>query len=171
MKIVAIFLVVFGCILFGVGMSMRTKQNIIKTTSNETIYHDKVVKGSKKNAAIGAGTGAAVGVGVGATIGGVGIALCGTGVGIPVGVVCLALGGVGALLGGGVGLAASTPDKVVKVPETIERTTTQVVSAYSPAEYWSIILIGMTIVAIGMYLWFWKRQNDAVQNNSTIPGN
>ena len=78
MKMVAVILVLTGIVLFGVGMSMRTKQNAFMTTKKG----DKV-----ESMAVGATAGAVTG-GVGAAsagLGGIGIAACGTGVGIPAG--------------------------------------------------------------------------------------
>ena len=139
MKILAIFLVLIGCVLFGIGMSMRTKQHAI------TRLETKVRKGNRGTAvAVGAGTGAVVGGATGAAIGGVGVVACGTGVGIPVGVVCFLAAGVCALIGGGVGAAVSTPDK------TISRPVTEMVNAYSPVEYWSILIIGTVLLCIGI---------------------
>lgn len=141
MKTVSVVLVLVGMALFGVGMSMRTKQNAFTTIQTE------VVKGNRgKVAAVGAATGAVVGGSAGAMVGGLGIAACGTGIGVPVGVVCLAAAGLCALIGGGMGLAAGTPDK------TIPGTITTMVNAYSPWEYWSVIVAGCLLVSIGVLL-------------------
>ena len=79
-------------------------------------------------------------------VGGVGVAACGTGVGIPVGHVCLGAAGICALIGGGVGLAAGTPSKTITTP------VTEIVNAYSPLEYWTVIVAGCLLISIGMFL-------------------
>ena len=141
MKILATLLVLIGCVLLGLGMSMRSKQHAM--THMET----EIREGNRETAVVvGAGTGAAVGAGAGAAIGGVGIALCGTGIGIPAGIVCLLAGGAGALIGGGVGAAVSTPD------ETISKPVTEMVNAYSPVEYWTVLIIGIALICAGIYM-------------------
>lgn len=141
MKSIAVILVLIGMVLFGVGMSMRTKQNAFTTLQSE------VIKGNRgKTAAIGVATGAVVGGSAGAMVGGVGIVACGTGVGIPVGIVCLTTAGICALIGGGVGLAAGTPSTTITTP------VTEIVNAYSPLEYWTVIVAGCLLISIGMFL-------------------
>lgn len=149
MKIIAVVLVVIGSVLFGIGMSMRTKQNAFITIETE------VIKGNKgKSATIGAATGAAVGAGAGATVGGIGIVACGTGVGIPVGVVCLVAAGLCALIGGGVGMAVGTPD------ETITKPITQMVNAYSAVEYWTVLIAGALLMGIGVFLFLRAKRKE-----------
>ena len=134
MKCGAVILVLLGATLIGVGMSMRSKENVFSSTK----------KGDKiESAAVGATAGAVAG-GVGAAsagIGGIGIAACGTGVGIPAGVVCLLAAGVCAVVGGGIGYVTGTPDTV----------STIMVKAYSPWEYWTVIIAGCLLVSIGMF--------------------
>ena len=170
MKIICLVIFILGLVLFGIGMSMRTKQIVMETTTPETIITPKVIKGTTaRNAAIGAGTGAVVGGGVGAGLGGVGLVCCGTGIGLPVGIVCLTLAGAGALLGGSVGAVASRSDRIIEIPTIINRTSTQVLSAYSPAEYWSVLLIGMSLMAIGAYILIWTMRQKATGANAFPP--
>ena len=153
MKKLAILLIVIGCILFGLGMSMRTKQHAITRLQTE------IQKGNRGTAiAVGAGTGAIVGGAAGATIGGIGIAICGTGVGIPAGVVCLLAAGVCSLIGGGAGAAVSTPDK------TISKPVTEMINAYSPMEYWSVLIIGAVLIGVGIYIFMWVQKNKTSDN-------
>lgn len=137
MKLVAVILVLTGIILFGVGMSMRTKQNAFAT----------IKKGDKvESMAVGATAGAVAG-GVGAMsagLGGIGITACGTGFGIPAGVICLGVAGVCALIGGGIGYATGTPDK----------TSTILVNAYAPWEYWTVIVAGCLLTSLGVFFFF-----------------
>jgi len=141
MKSIAMILVVMGMVLFGVGMSMRTKQNTI------TRIETTVEKGSRNKAvAVGATTGAVVGGSAGATVGGIGIVACGTGVGIPAGIVCLAAAGICALVGGGVGYAVGKPTITTATPAI------EVVHAYSPLEYWTVIVVGCLLMSLGMFL-------------------
>ena len=141
MKWLNIALIVIGCFLFSVGMSMRAKKNAF-TTMETTVKEGNVFKTTATGAAVGGATGCAVG----AAVGGIGIAACGTGVGIPVGVVCLGAAAICALIGGGVGAAFGTPDQVEQRP------VVELVSAYSPYEYWSVMIVGAIIVAIGIFL-------------------
>ena len=141
MKAIAVSLVVIGSVLFGLGMSMRVKQNAFTRMETEVIKGDQ-----GKKAAIGAVAGAAVGAGAGATVGGVGVVLCGTGFGIPAGAVCLGVAGICSLIGGGVGALAGTPD------ETIAKPITDLVNAYSPIEYWTVLVVGALLIGIGMFL-------------------
>ena len=67
MKAIAVSLVVIGSVLFGLGMSMRVKQNAFTRMETEVIKGDQ-----GKKAAIGAVAGAAVGAGAGATGAGAG---------------------------------------------------------------------------------------------------
>lgn len=158
MKAIAVTLVVMGAILFGIGMSMRTKQNAFTTIETE------IIQGNRgKAAAIGATTGAAFGAGAGVAVGGIGIAACGTGVGIPVGVVCLAAAGLCALIGGGVGIAVGTPD------ETIAKPVTQIVNAYSPLEYWTVLVAGALLIGIGVFL-FLRAKKDMACAGQQTPG-
>lgn len=147
MKIIAVSLIIVGCVLFGVGMSMRTKQNAF------THIETEVREGNMGTAiAAGAGTGAVVGGAAGATIGGIGLAACGTGVGIPAGIVCLVAAGVCAVIGAGAGAAVGRPDEVTTKP------VTEMVNAYSPIEYWTVLLIGIVLVGIGIYMFFCSKK-------------
>ncbi len=91
MRIAAIVLFIAGSVLFGIGLSMRIKQNSITTLEQEVVKGDEVfVKGNKNKMAVvggvtGVAVGAATGAGVGTAIGGMGLTLCGTGIGIPLG--------------------------------------------------------------------------------------
>lgn len=151
MKLFAVILVLMGISLFGVGMSMRSKENVFTTTQKG----DRV-----ESATVGATAGAVAG-GIGAVsagIGGVGIAACGTGIGIPAGAVCLLAAGACALIGGGIGYATGTPDK----------TSTIVVNAYAPWEYWTVIIVGCLLISIGTFFLFRtmkKTENGATDYN------
>ena len=159
MKTISVILVIVGAILFGIGMSMRTKQNAFTTIETE------IIQGNKgKAAAIGATTGAAVGAGAGAAVGGIGIVACGTGVGIPVGVVCLVAAGLCSLIGGGVGIAVGMPDEVITTP------VTQMVNAYSPVEYWTVLVAGALLMGIGVFLFLRAKKDDVVYPVRQISG-
>lgn len=133
MKKIAFLLVLVGAVLFGIGMSMREKRLAITRT----------IEGNRdKTTAVGATVGGISGGIVGASIGGIGVVLMGTGFGIPAGLVCLGTAGLCGLVGGGVGAACGTPDQNV----------TELIQAYSPVEYWSVIAIGAILIGLGLYM-------------------
>ena len=134
-------LVVVGFLLITLGLSMRVKQNYYTHIETEVQRGNEV-----QSTAIGATAGAVVGGAAGATLGGIGIAACGTGVGIPAGLVCLIGAGVCGLIGGGIGYAAGKPDETITTP------ITTFVSAYSPSEYWAVIIAGALLIVIGILL-------------------
>ncbi len=147
MRILSVVLVLIGCVLLFLGVSMRAKQHVFTRLETE------VREGNRGTAiAVGAGTGAVVGGTAAATIGGVGIAACGTGVGIPAGVVCLLAAGVCAVVGGAAGAAFGTSDETITTP------VTEMVNAYSPIEYWTVLIIGALMVCIGLYLLLWTKR-------------
>lgn len=166
-KIVGILLIILGCVLFGIGFWMKNLQNTVLNTQKipikgniEEKYLQGKTIGSGVGGTAGAVGGAIAGAGVGASIGGVGVTLMGTGVGIPAGIVCLGVsavcgyfGGkvgsnVGSFIGGEVGKKNATPDRYeIKTYKTYE-------SAYSPAQYYSIMVIGAFIIVIGIFSFF-----------------
>ncbi|MGN0867198.1 MAG: hypothetical protein ACI4SG_05930 [Oligosphaeraceae bacterium] len=138
MKKIAVFLILVGAVLFGIGMSMREKRLAVTRT---------IEGNSSQTAAAGAAVGVVSGGVAGATIGGIGLALCGTAVGIPAGLVCLGAAGLCGLIGGSVGAACGTPDQNV----------TELIHAYSPGEYWTVISIGAILVCLGLYMVFFSK--------------
>ena len=141
MKIFAIIMIGLGCLLFALGLSIQTKQHKITKIENQ------VKKGNRgTSVAVGATSGAIVGGTAGASIGSIGIAACGTGVGIPVGVVCLITAGICAVVGGGIGAAVSNPDTQIEVP------VVEMVNAYSPVEYLTVLVVGAILILGGLYL-------------------
>ncbi len=147
MKVCAIALILFGCILFGIGMSMRTKQNAF------THLETEIIKGNRTGTTTtGALIGTGVGAATGATIGGIGIAMCGTGIGIPAGIVCLGTAAICGLIGAGAGAAVGKPD------ETITKPVTEMVNAYSPGEYWTVITIGALLIGIGLNIFCFSKK-------------
>ncbi len=158
MRIAAIALFIIGIVLSGVGMTMRAKQNAF------TVYEEEVVKGNRTPLAVAGGAaGAVMGGGAAAAIGGVGVAACGTGIGIPVGALCLGCAAILGVVGAGTASLFGTPDKVVG------KEITNLVAAYSPWEYWTVICIGAILVAVGMWLFFKARNSNKTKEDTPLP--
>ncbi len=154
MKICGLLVIIFGCILLGFGMSMRSKQNAITHLEPQVIQNQGNMA---QSIAIGAAEGVIVGGAISSIIGGGAIFIAS----IACPPVSLPIVGVCTLLGAGVGAAVGTSDKVLM--NTIS--TTEVVSAYSPSEYWTFIILGALLIAIGILIMNYSSKNNQITVN------
>lgn len=158
-NIIGSLLIVFGLILFAVGMTMFTRDQVIQEKTMELKKGDKTI-----TSFAGAGVGSVTGATTGLTVAAIGTAITGTGFGIPVGLAILGIGVTCGLLGGGVGGATGywlgSPDTYVPIE------VTKVLPAYSPFEIWGVLVIGSIIVAVGVFVIF---KGEKLYLKATVP--